>query len=276
MEEYLEVNRAQWDSRVDAHRDSRAYDLDRYRRDPDAISDVVRFDVTRLGDLTGLRTVHLQCHIGTDTLSLHRLGAHVTGLDLSPRSLEVARELAADTGATIDYVETDTYSATEVLEPGSFDLVYTGIGAICWLPSIERWARTVAALLRPGGRLFIRDMHPMLGVLEEHDGALTLDYPYFEHEEPLVWEDTVTYVDHAEPLPGLPTREWSHGLAETVMAVTTAGLSLDLLVEHDSVPWEPFPGLMAPHPDLPGEHRLADRPERLAASFTLAATKRPA
>lgn len=273
MSSYLQQNRAMWDSRAPVHAASADYGLERYRQDPEAISDVVRFDLPHLGDITGLRTVHLQCHIGTDTLSLHRLGADVVGLDLSPLSLESARALAADTGADLAFVESDVYAATDVLEPASFDLVYTGIGAVCWLPSIDRWAATVAELLKPGGRLVFRDGHPMLGVFEVEDGRLELRYPYFEHVEPLVFADTTTYVDHDEPLPGLPGQEWSHGLAEIVTALLDHGLTIESLTEHDSVPWVAMPGLMSPHPDHPGEHRLTDGPDRLAASFTITARR---
>lgn len=275
MEEYLRLNRAMWDSRAARHAASASYDLDRYRRDPGAISDVVRFDLPRLGDVGGLDTVHLQCHIGTDSLSLHRLGATVTGLDLSPASLAEARALAAEVGADIDYVESDVFDAPEVLGRERFDLVYTGIGAICWLPSIDRWAATVAALLRPGGRLVFRDCHPMLGTLDVVDDRIELVYPYAEHVEPLVFEDTASYVDPTDhSLPGLPSREWAHGLAEILTALMAHGMVLETVLEHDSVPWVALPGHMTPHPDHPGEVRLSDRPERLAASFTVVASLR--
>ncbi len=273
VDEYLALNRAMWDSRAATHAASRSYDLDRFRDDPQAISDVVRFDVPRLGSIAGLDVIHLQCHIGTDTLSLHRLGANVTGLDLSPASLAEARALAEQVKADISYIEGDVYSAPDLLGRARFDVVYTGIGAVCWLPSIDRWAQTVAALLRPGGRLFIRDCHPMLGTLDVVDDQIVMDYPYFEHDDALVFEDTTSYVDHVQPLPGLPSREWSHGLAEIITAVTRHGMTLELVAEHDSVPWEALPGKMTLSPDHPGEFRLADRPERLAASFTLAAVR---
>ena len=117
--------------------------------------------------MAGLTGIHLQCHIGTDTLSLARLGARMTGLDLSPVSLEQARTLAADAGADIDYVEADTYSAPQALGGRTFDLVYTGIGALCWLPDIDRWAGVVDDLLEPGGRLFVREGHPMMWAVDE-------------------------------------------------------------------------------------------------------------
>ncbi|KHL18944.1 methyltransferase family protein [Mumia flava] len=272
-DDYLAINRAMWDDRAAAHAASVDYDLDRYLRDPDAISDVVRFDVPRLGSIDGLRTVHLQCHIGTDTLSLHRLGAQVVGLDLSPASLREARSLAERAGATIDYVEGDVYDAVRLLGAERFDLVYTGIGALLWLPEMDRWAATVAGLLSPGGRLFVREGHPMIGTYEVVDGAAVSRYPYFATGEPLVFTDDETYVETDLPLQGLESREWTHSLGEVVAALLRAGLTLTGLDEHDSVPWPALPGLMAPHPVHPGEMRLADHPERMAASFTLRARK---
>ncbi|MFZ0529489.1 MAG: class I SAM-dependent methyltransferase [Propionicimonas sp.] len=286
-DDYLAVNQANWDSRAPIH--VTAYGIDRLLADPEALSDVVRFDRRRLGDLTGLDVVHLQCHLGTDTLSLARLGGRLTGLDLSGVSLSEARRLAAAAGVDIDYVQADVYSAPQALAGRTFDLVYTGIGALCWLPSIERWAATVAALLRPGGRLFIRDGHPVLNsllahrVTEEHPdravqpsvtapggSALALELPYFEQAEPVVWHDAVTYAGGGTV--GSPTTmEWNHSLGEIVSAVLSCGLRLTTLVEHDSVPWPAFPE-MTLDPDS-GEYRLAERPERLPASFTLTAQK---
>jgi SAM-dependent methyltransferase len=271
--DYRAVNRALWDDRAPAHAASPDYGFDRFVADPQHLSDVVRFDLPRLGDVRGLRGVHLQCHIGTDTLSLHRLGATMTGLDLSPASLEHARRLAAATGAGIDYVEAEVYAACDVLEPGSFDLVYTGVGALCWLPDIRRWARTVADLLRPGGRLFLREGHPMLWALEDSraDGMLAVEYPYFETEQPMVFDDPGTYVQTDAVLTSTRSHEWNHGLAETITAVMDAGMSLTAFEEHDSVPWDAQVGLMTRGDD--GEYRLTDRPERLACSYTLQAIK---
>ncbi|GGC06054.1 class I SAM-dependent methyltransferase [Cellulomonas carbonis] len=288
-DDYLELNRTNWDSRASVH--ARGYGIDRLLADRTALSDVVSFDRPRLGDIAGLDVVHLQCHIGTDTLSLARLGARVTGVDLSARSLDEARNLAQRAGADIEYVQSDVYAAPEALGGRQFDLVYTGIGAICWLPSIRRWAQTVAALLRPGGRLFIRDGHPVLNsalamtVGAEHadreqqpwitgPGGLTLalELPYFEQQEPLVWSEEDTYAGDgkvAQPR----SMEWNHGLGEIVTAVLDAGLELTSLVEHDSVPWDALPGFMVLDEDV-DEYRLRERPERLPATFTLTARRR--
>jgi SAM-dependent methyltransferase len=272
-EDYLEVNRANWDERAPAHAASPDYEVERFVRDPEHLSEVVRFDRPRLGDLTGVRGVHLQCHIGTDTLSLARLGAWMTGLDLSPASLAEARSLADRTDTPIEYVESEVYRAVDVLGPDRFDLVYTGIGALCWLPDVARWAATVAGLLRPGGRLFIRDGHPMLWTIDEtYTDRVVVGYPYFEREEPVVFEEGGTYVATDHRFTATTTHEWNHGLGEIVTGLLDHGMEIVGLVEHDSVPWNAMPGQMIK--DGAGEWRLTDRPWRLAASYTLQALRR--
>ncbi|MDQ1697150.1 MAG: hypothetical protein QOJ03_2503 [Frankiaceae bacterium] len=273
MSDYRSVNRAGWDERAPAHAASPGYAFDQFVRDPGFLSYVVRFDLPRLGDIRGLRGVHLQCHIGTDTISLSRLGARMTGLDFSPASLAEARRLAHATGADVDFVESDVYGAVDRLGPEGFDLVYTGIGALCWLPDIRRWAQTVAGLLRPGGRLFIREGHPMLWTLADprEDSLLVVEHPYFERDEPMVWDEGGTYVETEVEFVHNVTHEWNHGLGEQVSALFAAGLELTMLVEHDSVPWEALPGQMEQIDDK--EWRLRDRPWRLPHSYTLQARK---
>ena len=272
MDEYLAINRANWDERAPAHARSPDYAVDRFIEDPTFLSDVVRFDMDRLGDIAGLTGVHLQCHIGTDTVSLARLGAQMTGLDFSSLSLQEARRLAERAHAPVRFVEAQVYQALDVLEPESFDLVYTGIGALCWLPDIARWAGTVAGLLRPGGRLFVREMHPMLATIDEsRTDLIVVEYPYFERAEPMVFDDSGTYVATETEFAATKTHEWSHGLGETISALLDAGMQLTELAEHDSVPWQALPGRMTQNEH--GEWRLTDRPWRLAASFTLQARR---
>jgi SAM-dependent methyltransferase len=273
MDDYRDVNRASWDERVPAHAASPDYAVSRFREDPAFLSEVVTFDLPRLGDIAGLDGVHLQCHIGTDTVSLARLGAQMTGLDFSAPALEQGRILAAAAGLDVDFVESDLYGAPEALGTARFDLVYTGIGALCWLPDVRRWAEVVASLLRPGGRLFIREGHPVLWSIADPrpDGLLVLEFPYFEQKEPLVWDEGGTYVQTDVEFTNNTTHEWNHGLGEIVGAVLAAGLRLTALEEHDTVPWNALPGQM--HDTGRGEFQLTDRPERLPHTYTLQARK---
>jgi SAM-dependent methyltransferase len=273
MDDYREVNRANWDDRVAAHAASPDYAVSRFTDDPSFLSDVVNFDVPRLGEIAGLDAVHLQCHIGTDTVSLARLGARMTGLDFSAPALEQGRQLAAAAGVDVEFVESDLYAAPGVLGRERFDLVYTGIGALCWLPDIRRWAEVVASVLRPGGRLFMREGHPVLWSLAEPrpDCLLVLEFPYFEQKEPTVWDEGGTYVETDHVFTHNVTHEWNHGLGEIVTALVDAGLQVTGLEEHDSVPWDALPGQMTAIGG--GEFRLVDRPERLPHSYTLQARR---
>ena len=272
-DDYRALNKANWDERAPAHAASPGYHLDEFRSDPAYLSEVVRFDLPLLGDVAGLRGVHLQCHIGTDTISLARLGARMTGLDFSPAAVAQAAALSGELGAGVDFVEADVYAAADVLPQGEFDLVFTGIGALIWLPWVSRWAEVVQKLLKPGGRLFIREGHPVLFALADPlpEGRLELAYPYVEREEPLVWDEGGTYVETEVEFQHTVTKEWNHGLGEILTALLEQGLVITTFVEHDSVPWDPFPGFTE---ELPGgEYRIKDRPWRLPHSYTISATK---
>ncbi len=267
---YAQINMANWDSRVAFH--EQGYELELFD-DPRRISTCVQFDLPLLGEITGLRGVHLQCHIGSDTLSLARLGAQMSGLDFSLPALEAARRLAARHDQTIEYVESDVYGALTVLDAESFDFVYTGIGAICWLPNIERWASTVAALLKPGGFLFIREAHPVLWSMSDprEDGLLVIEFPYFENSG-TVFTEATSYVEHEGELSSPTIVSFNHGLAEIFNALWNTGLQITLFQEHQSIPWNSLGDAMEEY--SPGEFRLRSQPERMPLTYTLRAEKR--
>lgn len=270
--DYCVLNKANWDERAPVHAASPDYAVPRFVDDPEFLSEVVRFDLPLLGDIRGLRGVHLQCHIGTDTISLARLGARMSGLDFSPASLAQARKLAEMAGTPVDFIESEVYDAVSVLGAGQFDLVFTGIGALCWIPSVDRWARTVAGLLRPGGRLFLREIHPMLLAMDEtHTDRPTVGYPYFELPEPTVSSSGTTYVETETEFSATVTHEWNHGLGDVVTALLEHGMMITGLVEHRSVPWEALPGQMTREAN--GEWRLSEHPERLPMTYTLQARR---
>jgi SAM-dependent methyltransferase len=269
--DYLEINEANWDDRVPAHLASDYYSVARYLAEPDFISDVVRFDRPRLGDVSGLRGAHLQCHIGTDTISLARLGASMTGLDFSGAAIQAAQALASSTRADAMFVQADVYLAAQALGAGEFDLVYTGVGSLPWLPDIRRWGGVIADLLRPGGRLFIREDHPILLSAKVRDGLLTLQRPYFEQPEPNVAKSGATYAGTGVTLTHAVTKWWNHGIGEIITSLLDAGLRITQFTEHDSIPWSALPG--ATEYIGAGEYRLIDHPQRLPHTYTLQAVK---
>ncbi|KHK98992.1 methyltransferase type 12 [Microbacterium mangrovi] len=231
------ANLANWNDRVPLHVDG--YGLDAFD-DPDHISSVVADDLEALspflpGGVAGLDVCHLQCHIGTDTISFARRGARVTGLDFSRPALDAAAELADRHGIPATWVESDVLDARSVLE-GDFDLVYTSIGTIVWLADLDRWAAQVAALLRPGGTFFIREGHPALYALDEYRDELVLRYNYFGDGSPLQWDEPGTYVGDGT-VAHARTYQWPHPVSETVNALIGAGLRILRLDEGRTLPW---------------------------------------
>ena len=271
-ESLFEDNRANWDDRAALHV-AAGYGIEELLAYPARISREVAQDRERLGDLTGLDVLHLQCHLGTDTLSLARLGARrVVGVDLSPGSLARAREIAERSGTEIEFVEANVYDAREAVT-GDVDLVYSSIGVLCWLPDVAAWARVVASMLRPGGRLLLRDDHPMfMAIGEDVSDGLRLEQPYFEHETPMTWHDEGSYIEAPEgtaPLAQGTNHQWNHSLGEILTGLLGAGLVLDSFEEEASSDWAPWPELMERTED--GRHRLREDPDRLALQYVLTA-----
>lgn len=256
--EWLTLNRANWDERVAVHRASEFYGNGSWA---DGTIRLNPIEEAELGPVAGLRVLHLQCHFGQDSLILAQRGAMVTGVDFSPPAVEAARADSARLNIPARFVLSNVYDAPAVLpEPGSFDLVYTTWGTICWLPDIVGWARVIAHFLAPGGRLYFADMHPAARVLD--DGALQPDgrpgwfLPYF-HRGPIAFDDPTDYADPAARLVNSRTMEFVHPTASIIGALLSAGLRLDWMHEHDRLTWRAFGNLVR---DADGCWVWPDRP----------------
>lgn len=233
---WLEYNRANWDERVPIHVDGEFYDVAGFVGGRETLEPFVLAEV---GDVRGKRLVHLQCHIGTETLGWARHGATVTGLDFSPPAVDAAASLAERIGVPdARWVTADVYSAVEALGGEQFDIVYTGLGALVWLPDIERWADVVAALVKPGGFLYLAEFHPFGNTLSEKDGR-TVAYDYFNRSAQ-VWDEPGTYADFNAPTQENVTVQFEHGLGEIISALIAAGLRLEFLHEHEMTLFERF------------------------------------
>lgn len=264
-------NETNWDDRARLHEES-GYGIAELVNDPTAISGTLAPDVARLGDLTGHDVIHLQCHLGTDTVSLARLGPRrVVGVDLSSESIRRARDIAARCGVDVEYLHANVYDARDAVK-GEFDLVYTSLGVLCWLPDIDAWGRVVASLLRPGGQFFIRDDHPMfMTVGEDVSDGLRIEQPYFQVERPQTWSEDGSYVAAAPEAAAIAhtvSHQWNHSLGEVMTALLRAGLVIDAFEETEFSAWCPWPELMVE--DQEG-FRLRVRPQRLPLQFVIAA-----
>lgn len=268
MHEGVALNRANWDERVAVHLRSAFYNVDGFRRGE---TDLGPIEAAEIGDITGLRVAHLQCHFGLDTMLLARRGARVTGLDFSANAIAAAHTLAAETSSRAGFVEGDLYDAPRLLGEGAYDLVFTSWGTIIWLPDIVRWAQVVAALLKPGGRLYFLDGHPAARALDQAgaEAPLVPRYAYFR-DAPIEFEGQGSYADRDAIFTHTRSVEWDHPLGAVVAALLAAGMRLTALREHDAAAWQMWPCLVQ---GADGLWRMpADRPN-LPLSLTIEAMK---
>ena len=241
MDEHLQTNRDLWDAWTKIHVDSAFYDVESFRNGERPIR-VADYEREEVGDVSGKTLLHLQCHFGLDTLSWARLGATVTGADFSPEGIAAARALARDIGVPATFVCSNLYDLPDNLDAGDgFDIVYTSNGVLGWLPDIEAWARVVAHFVKPGGTFYITEVHPVAMAFENEGvdpGELRLQYPYWSHREPLLFDVKGSYADPEAPTEGLREAGWDHGLGEIVTALIDAGLRIESLREFPWCRWK--------------------------------------
>lgn len=267
------ANRRNWDARTPIHVASRFYAMG----SDDPSFWFAPFEWDDLGELAGRDVVHLQCHLGTETVAFARRGARsVTGLDFSERSVTAARELAARTGDAVEYVCANVYDAVDALGAGRFDVVYTGKGSMCYLPDLPRWARTVAGLLRPGGLVYVVEFHPVLNALgvKPHpaEGAdLVLRYGCLGGSPAVERDATYTYTDGPALEHDTVAYEWMHGVGDVANALVGAGLRLTGLRESELLPWPRWPRMVRHD----GWWRLPDADPKIPLFYALAAEATP-
>jgi len=258
--DYRAINRAAWNRRTALHLDSDFYDMAGFLSGKTSLREI---ELNLLGEVQGLDLLHLQCHFGQDSLSLARMGAQVTGVDLSDVAIREARRLNDQLGLSAQFVCSDLY---ELVLPAEFDLVFTSYGTIGWLPDLDRWAQVVATHLRPGGRFVFVEFHPVVWMFD--DDFQQIVYRYFT-SDPIVEESQGSY---ARPDAGetLASVSWNHGLAEVVQALLQQGLILQDMQEYDFSPYDVFTG-----GEAVGENRyqIAKFGDKLPMIYSLVMTK---
>lgn len=261
------LNRARWELLAQVHGQDATYDSAALIAGADSLHEEENAALrAAAADLAGLDVLHVQCHIGFDTISLARRGARMTGVDFSARALERAARLADQAGATVRWVEADSTTL-----PGSlaraFDLAYATVGVLTWIDDVGAWMRSVAGVLRPGGRLVLVDAHPLMDMIQTTD-PLTFDMPYANNGGH-VFTSGETYADPSLRLPETPSVNYAHSLGEIVSAAADAGLQIRRLVEHLDLSFEFRRGIVSRESD--GRFRLRVGGEALPVLFTLIA-----
>ncbi len=270
-ERMIAANEANWDARTPIHVASAFYDV--ANRDPEVW--FAAFEWDDLGDVAGKDVAHLQCHIGAETIAFARRGARTVGLDISAESVREAGRIAAEKGVDITYVKSDVHAAADALGRERFDIVYTGKGAICYLPDLAVWAEQVAALLRPGGQVYVVEFHPLLtalGPVPPPDGSedLLVRHDFLGGRGGVECDGTRTYTDGPELAAAQVNYEWPHGVGEVVTALIGAGLRITALRETEQLPWPRWSTMTNPDG---GWFRLPEDAPRIPLIYALRTVK---
>lgn len=231
-DKYVTINRASWNNRTESHLKSEFYDLDGFLKGKTSLNDI---EINLLGEIKGKKILHLQCHFGQDSISLSRLGAHVTGVDFSDKAIESAKQIAKKTQSDTTFICCDIYDLPDHLDE-TFDVVFTSYGVIGWLPDMEKWAKIVSTFLKPNGQFIFVEFHPVVWMF--NDNFDEINYSYF-NSGAIVETETGTYADKNANI----TQDyvmWNHGLGEVLNSLIKNGLEINSMDEFDYSPYDCF------------------------------------
>ncbi|GAA0772390.1 hypothetical protein GCM10008908_18540 [Clostridium subterminale] len=230
-EKLLEANKAFWDERAPIHEKSDFYDVNSLIKGK---SSLLKYEIKEIGNVDGKDILHLQCHIGTESVSLARLGANVTGIDYSTNSIQIAQDIAKKCDLDCNFICSNVYDAKEVLGNKKFDIVYVNIGALIFLPDLKSWADIVYHCLKPNGVLYLNELHPIANVLSEYSPIFKISY---FNDDIKIWDESGSYSDGVDERYKKDTKNnkltvWDRTLGEIVSTITSTGLKLEFLHEH--------------------------------------------
>lgn len=260
---YLDINRKAWNDKTEVHVNSEFYDMPSFLAGKNTLNDI---ELPLLGDIKGKKILHLQCHFGQDTISFTRMGAEATGVDLSDKAIEKARELSVQTEAHTRFICSDIYNLHEMLDE-QFDIVFTSYGTIGWLPDLEKWAATVSRFLKPGGQFVFAEFHPVVWMFDPNFEKVA--YRYFKTEA-IIETELGTYADMTTPAE-YEMITWNHSISEVVNNLINAGLEINLLNEYDYSPYNCFLGT---EEFEPGKFRIAHLRNDIPMVYAIKATKK--
>lgn len=227
---YIDINREAWNKKTDIHVNSKFYDMDGFMKGNNTLKSI---ELQLLGDIRGKKILHLQCHFGQDTISLSRMGAEVTGIDLSDNAIEKAKELAKQLNTSTQFICCNIYDLPQYLND-TFDIVFTSYGTIGWLPDMNGWAAIVSRYLRPGGKFVFVEFHPVVWMFDDDFSSVAYTY---NNNGAITETYTGTYADKNADLVQDYVM-WNHGLGEVINALINNGLTIGSLTEYDHSPYD--------------------------------------
>ncbi|MDT0293346.1 class I SAM-dependent methyltransferase [Mesonia ostreae] len=260
---YIEINRESWNNRTETHLKSDFYGVPTFLKGETSLN---KIELDILGDVKGKSILHLQCHFGQDSISLSRLGAEVTGVDLSNKAIENARKIAKETKSHTIFMCCDIYDLPNHLEQ-EFDIVFTSYGTIGWLPDIDKWAKIISKFLKPKGKFVFAEFHPVVWMFD--DNFKKIEYNYF-NSGAIVETESGTYADKSADI----QQEfvvWNHGLAEVITSLIKNGLEINAFEEFDYSPYNCFNKTIE---IAPQKYRIEHLENKIPMVYSIVATKK--
>ena len=260
---YIEINRKSWNERVDAHLKSDFYNLEGFLKGKTSLKDI---ELNLLGDIRGKSILHLQCHFGQDSISLNRLGAEVTGVDLSNKAIESAEQIIKASNTNIHFICCDIYDLPKHLDK-EFDIVFTSYGTIGWLPDLDRWASIISKYLKPNGQFIFVEFHPVVWMFD--DNFEKIGYRYF-NSGAIVESESGTYADKNADII-LDYVMFNHGLGEVINSLIKSGLEIKSLDEFDYSPYNCFNHTKEVEPN---KYRITHLEDKIPLVYSIVANKK--
>mgnify|MGYP000719131097 CR=1 FL=1 len=258
----FEINRKTWNNKVAVHAKSDFYNLEEFKNGKSSLNN---YEIAALGDVANKSILHLQCHFGQDSLSITRMGAKVTGVDLSDKGIEKAKELNKQLNLDAKFICADIYDSPNHLNE-QFDIVYTSYGTIGWLPDLDKWAKVISHFLKPNGKLVFVEFHPVIWMFD--DNFTKIQYHY-HNEKAIAEEHSGTY---AEKDADIKTDYigWNHSLAEVFQALLNNGLQIESFKEYDYSNYNCFNETVEFEP---GKFRIKHLENKIPMMYSLTAVK---
>ncbi|NGM63715.1 class I SAM-dependent methyltransferase [Sphingobacterium sp. SGR-19] len=263
VQNYLEINRQSWNNRIETHLQSEFYDLNSFLEGKTSLNDI---ELKLLGDIKGKRILHLQCHFGQDSISLSRLGAEVTGVDLADKAIQRATKIAQDTNSNANFICCDIYDLPNHLDK-QFDIVFTSYGVIGWLPDLDKWAKIISKFLRPGGKFVFVEFHPVVWMFDENFEKIAYNY---SNSGAIVESENGTYADKTASI-SQENVTWNHSLSEVITSLIKNGVEINSFDEYDYSPYNCFNKTIE---IAPNKYRIAHLDNKIPMLYSIVATKK--
>ncbi len=260
---YAEINKQSWNNRTDVHIKSEFYDVPGFLKGKSSLNDI---ELKLLGDVKGKSILHLQCHFGQDSISLSRLGANVTGVDLSDRAIENAKLLANQAQTDTSFICCNIYDLPQYLNQ-KFDIVFTSYGVIGWLPDLHQWASLISGYLKPKGKFVLVEFHPVVWMFDNDFEKVA--YNYFK-DGAIIETESGTYTDRNAAI----KQEyvcWNHSSSEVINSMISNGLEILSFDEFDYSPYNCFNKTVEAEPK---KFRIQHLDNKIPMVFSIEARKK--